>query len=336
MIPLLAVLLAVGVVKARMQTRVIYHHHLMHVLGNLGQMIWHAIMQALQFNLWAYGLRMPVLLGRLYQLGALSATALWVAAMIAIFVAAYLWRYMEPDQMPHMREWLRLAGVGFFLFFLGFVFFFNNTDYDFSSAGIANRVAIASALGTGCIAVAVVGLVTGILPRRELRNAAFSVAIGIVCGANCLAMSGIAWHWHQAAMRQREVLDSMRQDLSPLPHSSVLLQDGYCRYVGPAVVFDGDWDSTGALRVLTGDHSLLSDVVSPDLRFERYAVITPLPEEDERNYPYSNHLFVYNVKYRVLRALPDKSAADAYLRAFNPSGDGGCPFGKEGYGTKAF
>jgi hypothetical protein len=270
------------------------------------------------------------------QLGALSSTALWVAAMIAIFVAAYFWRYMEPDRMPDAREWLRLAGAGFLLFFLGFVFFFNNTDYDFSTAGIANRVVIASALGTGCITVAVVGLVTGILPRRELRIAAFSIAMGIVCGANCLVMSGIAWHWQQAAMRQREVLDSVRQNVPPLPHGSVLLQDGHCRYVGPGVVFEGDWDSTGALRVLAGDYSLLSDVVSSELQFEQNAVITSLPGEDERNYPYGTHLFVYNVKYRVLRALPDKSAADAYLREFNPSGDGGCPFGKEGYGTKAF
>jgi hypothetical protein len=42
------------------------------------------------------------------------------------------------------------------------------------------------------------------------------------------------------------------------------------------------------------------------------------------------------VKYKVLKALPNKSAADAYLRTFNPNGDGDCPFGKEDYGTKAF
>jgi len=74
--------------------------------------------------------------------------------MVAAFVVAYLRTHMEPAQMPDVCECFRLAGVGFVLFFLGFVFFFNATDYDFSTAGIANRVVIASALGTGCITVA--------------------------------------------------------------------------------------------------------------------------------------------------------------------------------------
>ena len=56
-IPILAVLIAVSVVKARMQTRVIYHHHPLHLLGRVGEISRHAIVQAVQFNLWAYGLR---------------------------------------------------------------------------------------------------------------------------------------------------------------------------------------------------------------------------------------------------------------------------------------
>ena len=121
-----------------------------------------------------------------------------------------------------------------------------------------------------------------------------------------------------------------------LPHGSVVLLDGFCRYSGPGVVFETDWDATGAIQLTLRDYSLLSDVVSPNLHFEQGAAETMMYGDVEGRYPYSNQLFVYNVRHNTLTSLPTEEAALTYLRTMNPTGDSGCPAAHEGDGTRVF
>jgi hypothetical protein len=221
---------------------------------------------------------------------------------------------------------LRLIAVSFVLFGLGFGFFFSYLASDFSDPGMGNRFDIASALGAACVWIAAVGLVCALLRNDAYRAKAFSVGIGMICGANSLAVCGIAHTWQAAASQQSLILKSVSEHVSALPHGSVLLLDGFCQSLGYTQVLYSNDDTSSALQAALHDDSLQGDVISRDAQFQPEAVDMTLYGEPEGHYPYGNRLFVYNVRYQTLKNLPSKQSAIQYLQAMNPTGDSGCPF----------
>jgi hypothetical protein len=151
-----------------------------------------------------------------------------------------------------------------------------------------------------------------------------------------LVVSGIAFFWADASAQQAAILRSVATNVRSLPHESVLLLDGFCRYSGPGVIFETDGDASGAIRLTSGDFSLSGDVVSPNLHFADNGVETTMYGEEENQYAYGNHLFVYNVRENALKSLPSKTAADAYLSTENHSGISDCPAAREGDGARIF
>ena len=317
-------LLVVLIVKARMQIAISYHHHFLALLGGRG---WHAIVQAVLFNFWTYGLHMPSVLVRLYRDSALSLAAMSLAAVIALVVAAYLWRYMEPSAIPSRLICLRLIVAGFVIFGLGYALFFTESP-NFVSPGIDNRLAIASALGAACVLVAIAGLACSVVRNNTLRVRAFAVVIAVICGANCLVVSGIGVFWVDAASQQRSILRSVAAHVHSVPHGSALLLDGFCPWSGPSFVFAYSDDTTGAIQLTLNDYSLNGDVVPSDLPHDAAGVVSFSPPQ-ARRYSYSDHLFVYDLPRHTLSNLPSEEAANAYSRATTPTGDSGCP-GTEG------
>lgn len=331
-----AVLLAVGVVKAHLQSRIVIHYHLRRFLGRLGGLSAHALSQAVRFNFWTYGLHLPAVIVRLYQHSALSKSAIAMATIIALSVTAYLWQFVDGSDAPSWRSCILLTVLGFVLFGLGYLLFFLLPDTDFTSAGLSNRITIASALGASFVLVAFAGLACSMLRSQRARVRAFGFGIALISWANCLAMSGIGAYWKDAASQQAAILGSVAANVKALPRGSVLLLDGFCRYSGPGVVFETDWDATGAIRLTLGDDSLSGDVVSPNMHFDEAGAQSMMNENVEGQYPYGNRLFVYNVRQKILTSLPSKEAAAGYLRAMNPTGDSGCPTAHEGDGAKVF
>jgi MFS family permease len=329
-------LAVVGYLKTLAQHRIASHHHFVGFLRRLGPLGLRAVSQAIQFNLITYGWKMPGVLLSLLGHGALSGVAWAVAAILAACVAVYLWRLMEPSAIPDPRTCIRLIAFGFLVFFLGYAMFFSGLNFNFSSAGINNRVAIASAAGASCILVAIAGFASSLLKSAPARAHVFSLAIAFICAANCLVVSGLGFYWDDAATRQAAVLSSVTANVRPLPQNSVLLLDGFCRFSGPAVVFETDWDTTGAIQLALNDPSVTSEVVSPNMSFNSTSVDTTIYGDPEAHYRYGDRLFVYNVREAALVRLPSREAAADYLRAFNPTGDNGCPPGHEGDGVKIF
>ena len=327
-----AVLLLVVLAKARMQTRVTYHHHF---FSRLWRLLGHGFSQAIQFNLWTYGLHMPVVLVGLYRHSALSGAAVCTAILVGVLIAAYLWRTLDSSSLPTPAGCLWLVLVGFVVFALGYGLFLPSIEMDFSTMGLANRVAIASAPGAACILVAFAGLLSLVFKSQVARVRGFSLTIGAICGLNCLVVSGIAHFWVDGARQQAAVMRSVKDNVPALPHGSVLLLDGFCRYIGPGIVFEGD-DVAGSLQLAFGDFSLNGDVISPNMHFGDATVETIMYGQPEATYHYGNTLLVYNVQRKTLSSLPSKDAADAYLRAANPTGDGGCPPAHEGDGAKVY
>ena len=328
-----AVLLLVILVKFRMQHNVRYHHHF---FTHFWSLIWHAIVQAFQFNLWTYFLNMPAVLAGLYRHSALSLAASAMAAVLFSLVTAYLWRTMKPSEIPTWRMCVWLIVVGFGLFALGYGLFLSSIDTNFSSPGLANRAVIGSATGAACVLVAIAGLMCSVFKSEVARARMFSFAIGIVCGVNCLVVSGITSFWADAASQQSEILRSVAANVRSLPQGSVLLLDGFCKYSGPGVVFEGSDDTSGAIELTLNDFSLSGDVISSNMHFGEAAVETTMYGQLSGHYPYGNHLFVYNVQRQSLTVLASMEASIEYLGAVNPTGDGGCPAAREGDGAQIF
>jgi hypothetical protein len=327
--------IAIGAWKVLRQTRMSRHHHLW---SNLGVHTANALEQAIRFNFWSFGLKMPLILRSLYATSALTTSAVLSSLTVGIAVIAYLWRCMDPSTMPNRTRCIKIALLGLVIFGLGFVLFFANAreTLDFTTAGLDNRIAIASAPGAACVLVALAALISSLVKSPYWRHRSFSILLGFVCAANCLVVDGIASYWVVAASKQQQILQFLSSDVSSLPTRSVLLLDGFCRYSGPGFVFETGGDATGAVQLALKDASLRSDVVSRDLRFDDSAVNTTYYGAPEEQYSYGDHLFIYNESYRTFRSLQSPHDARRYLKTENPTGDSGCPVARDGNGETIF
>ena len=305
-------------------------------LQHLGETAWNAVDQGLRFNLWTYGLNLCAVVVKLFTQSAISAEAVIVAVVIGVSSAAYILQRMRAETFPSVRKCAWLVVSGFGVFALGFALFFSAPFNPLSSVGLANRVAIAAAPGAACVSIGIVGVLCSFLRSPMTRLRTFGVAIGLLCGMNSLVTSGIGFYWVEAANRQAAILRSVATNVPALPKGSVLLLDGFCRYTGPGVVFETDWDATGALRLALKDFSLTGDVVSSNAHFNEAAVDTTIYGTAEGHYPYGDQLFVFNVAHNSLTTLKSKEDALSYLRAMNPSGNSGCAPGAEGDGSRIF
>jgi len=326
-------LFLLGIFKICMQKRLALHHYF---LTRLGALTWHAIIQAVRFNLWTYGLHMGSVLVSLRRYSAFSSAAVITATIVAFVTAAYLWRFMECSAIPDRHNSLRLILVGFVIFGLGFALLFPSLDVDFCTPGLYNHMAIASAIGASFVTVAIASLACSFLKSKAARALAFSLMIGLISGVNSLVVSGITFFWADAASQQAAILKSVTNHVSSPPRRSVLLLDGFCRYSGPGAVFEARSDVTGALQLAFHDDSFSADIISASTRFTDTSVDTTGYGQLNGDYPYDDHLFVYNVRQQIITTLSSKQFASAYLRAMNPTGDSGCPVGRDGYGTKIF
>lgn len=328
-------LFIVGILKTFLQNRIVYNHHLQRFLGKLGKIAMHQTGQAVKFNLWSYGLRLPWLVLHLGRESALNPAAIGSAAFICGCVVVLLWVTWEGEFWPALN-WLKLLAMGFAVYVLGIFLFARGLDSDFSSPGINNRIAIASALGSAMVWVGLVGLVCHLIRHESLRRRVFAVLIGLICGANCLTVCGIAHYWTDSSRRQAAIISSVRTNVTHLTGRSVLLLDGYCRYDGPSPVFETDWDTTGALQLAYRNFSLTGDVLSSSTHFTNTAVDTAEYGDPEGHYPYNEYLLVYNLRDRSLHILDSDPAAMRYVQEEHSIRNSDCPDVRDGYGSPIF
>ncbi len=286
----------------------------------------HVVGQALRFNLWSYCFHLPWVITNLWRHSALTTAAIVSAGIIFVSVSSYFWLSREPWNVMSRTGWLRWMGAGFALFGLGILLFVFVPDINFLTTGVDNRISIAAALGVPFVWVALVGLACSFLRKPVTRARTFSIAMGLICAMNSLAVSGIAHYWQDAALQQSAILESVVDNVHSLPHGSTLLLDGFCSYSGPAIVFETDWDTRGAVQIALNDYSLKGDVISRDANFTATTVDTVLMDgESVGHYPYGSSLFAYNVAYKYLANLSSKDAADAYLKQTSRMSDSSCP-----------
>jgi hypothetical protein len=283
-----------------------------------------------------YGIKLPIVLWRALHTPGILPTALW-GTFVAALVAGYVFRAAaaETASWPGGKTTVGFMVAGLLLFFAGYAVFFVTVQIQFSPTGIANRVAIAAALG---VALLFVGLASGLSPfigrAPERAVLPFSLLIGFLFAAGFIINSAVARYWMQAWPREQTVLARIQEDVPPLPKNGVLLLDGSCPYIGPAVVFESSWDLQGALAVARRDYTLRADVVTPALQIDEAGVTTWIYNKPTR-YPYGD-LFVYDLSRRTVSRLRDFASARAYFAYDSPNRGDACPAGEPGKGVPIF
>jgi hypothetical protein len=250
-----------------------------------------------------------------------------LAGLLAVFVFSYLSR---SDALPESRRlWMMLILAGCVVFGLGVAIFLTTARVLFWSAGIANRVWIAAALGVALVFVGASGWVSSRLPIGPGRWI-FSGLITSLCVSGFIVNTAFSTYWIAAWPRQLEVLGHIRHALPEPPPRGTLILHGVCPYVGPAIVFESSWDLAGALRVLYRDGRLRADVTTGRFSIHDDGVRTTI-YRDSQFYPYGPNLLLFDDRRGTVIELTDANVARAHL-----SENVRCPEGIAGRGTLMF
>jgi hypothetical protein len=299
---------------------------------HIGDLVWTAVNMTIRFNVLHYGVGLPRVAFALYRFSGLDAWSAIAAGVIAITVLLYLNWTLKRSQSAFLSNdgALYLIALGLVMFVLDYVPFFvlsSNFSYD----GMSNRVTIASAIGAAFVlAGGAMLLVRATLPAK-LQSLSVCGAIAAICALNYVCIASFANCWAKADIEQRGLVSDVRKNVS-LPPGSTLLLDGFCRYVGPAPVFENASDVGGALRIAYQDHTLQADVVSPTLEISDNAIRTTSYGVANR-YMYGEGLWLYNARRKLTFQLTNSHVARNYFRTMNPDKNSGCPVGIEGLGT---
>ena len=183
-------------------------------------------------------------------------------------VAVYLWRAVRrsSEPFPSGAFWGSIILAGFVVFIASYAIFIPTERILFTSTGIANRVGIAGGVGVAFVFVGVLGWLCRVaLPPNGWRASGFAAGVSGLALAGFLLVNVQGVQWGQAWSQQEAVLDEVRDHLAHPQPGTVVIIDGVCPYIGGAIVFESNWDVTGALHVTYGDPTLVGDVTSANL-----------------------------------------------------------------------
>jgi hypothetical protein len=299
---------------------------------HIGDLVWNVVNVTIRFNVLHCGVGLPRVAFALYRFSGSDAWSAIAAGVIAIAVLLYLnWTFgRSQSAFLSKKGALYLIAVGFLMFVIDYVPFFvlsSNFSYD----GMSNRVTIASAIGAAFVLAGGAMLLIRASVPTALQSLSMCGAIAAICALNYVCLASFANCWAKAYIQQRDLVLEVRKNVN-LPPGSTLLLDGFCRYVGPAPVFENVFDAGGALRIAYQDGALQADVVSPTLEISDDAIRNTSYGVAER-YVYGEGLWLYNVRRKLTLQLINSYVARSYFRTINPDKNSGCPVGIEGAGS---
>ena len=320
-----AVLGAVTVFKMLTTARINPRHSLADLTG--------LVHQALKINLMTYGVRAPGLVWETIRHPPASA-AIVAAGLLALLSLLYLGALVRADRaaLAHLRPALALCLAGLVVAAAGYAIFLT-TGMSLDPTGSNNRSSVIAAAG---IALAGVGVLAALATRlpSSARPLGFALPVALALFGGSLLSSRLADYWVQASRQAETIVAAVARTFPRLPPGSTVILDGFCRYVGPAVVFDASWDLAGALRMTYRDPALLADVVSPDTRVGEDGIHTTV-YGDETIYPY-RRLLVFNFRHGIGVPLANAAEARRYFERYDPDFSNGCPPGRAGHGVEVF
>jgi hypothetical protein len=177
------------------------------------------------------------------------------------------------------------------------------------------------------------GLLASVVRVASVRSAAFAAVVSMTAGSGVLIVNVVAADWIAAFTAEQRVLASIRDRFPVMPAGTTILLDGVCPYIGPAIVFEANWDLTGALQVSYRDRTLAANVVTPRMTTDETGITSRIYGQPTR-YPYSSSLLAFDAANGTVQPLTDAATARAWLsRALAARR---CPAGQEGLGVEPF
>jgi hypothetical protein len=282
-----------------------------------------------------YGLGLPQAVR--WSLGTVAWPVIGVGSLMASAMFAYLLVVGRRSRaaLPNRKAWLKIAVAGFVLFLLGYSIFLINARLIFTATGINNRVAIAASLGTALSIVGVFGWMSTWVGTAARRRGVFSALVSLMCLSGFLVVNALGVSWGQAWDREQLVLTDIRAHVAKPPPESAIILDGVCPYIGPAIVFESNWDLSGALEVIFTDPTIRADVSTADLKIGPDGLSTTLYGTHSALYRYGERLSVYDFGRSIEVRLPDVEAARAYFSRTESGSRAGCA-GRPGVGISIF
>jgi len=292
------------------------------------------IKQSLLTNFYEYGLMLPDKLLQVYHYYP-DKGIFFLSLVITFIVFGYVYRVVKKYDFKifNLKTVSKITIAGVIIFFWGYSIFLTNYSIAFTPTGIGNRVSIGAAIG---VAITWVGLIIGIcilIKNDKFRNIFFSFSVTTLCVSGFIIINTISSFWIKASDSENEVLKEIKNSIPVLPDSTILMLDGVCSYIGPAIVFESSWDLAGALRIAYSNKNLKADIITPTLGITVDGFITSMYGEDYF-YPYTILIYNYYQK-RVYRINNIKEALD-YFESVDSNYNGICPEGYEAHGIKIF
>ena len=171
-------------------------------------------------------------------------------------------------------------------------------------------------------------------PRRAAQSTVFAALIAVLAAGHFYVISALSEFWIDAYARELEIVGDVEQHLGAPEPKTTLMLAGICSYNGPAVVFEADWDLSGALRLHYGDRTLSADVLRPGAYEVTRSGIATILYEGEDDYDFGSWLIMYDYRHKTTHALTDRETVLDLFKATNL--DAHCPPGGEGVGVRVF
>jgi hypothetical protein len=294
-------------------------------VGSVGSwMLNDALSSAVELTFVAYGTNLPRVLQTIWR-EHFDWSVLYVAVIVAAGVWWSLWRTAigVRSHGPSTRLLVAIALGSVVATGLSYAYFY---DFFRVSTGINNRVANAASVCVALFVVSALNLACRALWRPH-STLALCCMVAAVCGCGTLITNTIATFWIEASRQQAEVMRELRRVWPQPPAGSSILLTGVCSWVGPGIVFETDWDVSGAARLLYRDQALRGDVLRPWMTAEEGGL-----RNGDAFYSYAS-LHVYDGRTKEVRQVRDQSGASALLGSLAKEGAAGCAGNYKAFGA---
>ena len=289
------------------------------------------VFNAVRVHFGEYGVQLVPNAVALARTASVGVVVLTLLAAVITFI--YLLAALRTEPWPPLSEWVLLSGAGLAVFAIGYAIFLTNYNVQFTPTGIANRSAIAAALGAAMCLAGGAGLVASAIRVALARSLAFAAAVSMIAGSGVLIVNVVAADWIAAFEAEQRVLAGIRDRFAVMPAGTTILLEGVCPYIGPAIVFEANWDLTGALQVSYRERALAANIVTPRMTADE-AGITSRIYGQPTQYRYSSSLLAFDAGSGRVQPLADAATARAWLSRSLAARR--CPAGQEGLGVEPF
>jgi hypothetical protein len=228
--------------------------------------------------------------------------AFLIALALGVVIATYLMQVAKTseERPPHFLVLVLTLCGATLVSGMSYAYFYS---YYGVNTGVNNRVAIAAAVPVAISWASLAALLSSMFLRRAISNRVFCILVALLCASACLITNTVSSFWIAAAQKRSEILRDMKENFRPPRGSSVLLT-GLCAWEGPGIVFEADWDVTGALALLYEDNTIKGTVLWPWMKAQEQGI------ESGRNVIYSfASLYSYDVRTKQASLISDTKTA---------------------------